>query len=142
MNSEVTNICSNCDNSEHILNYNPVNNDIYININDLVKALPHDLRVKIYNEYFRPIKFYQMYTNITTADVYSNHTLMLSNSELFIKHLHIFVFGNIRTYIKRKDPMFETLLDKLHERGYTSVFTLIPELKPSIFLELIMSKYH
>lgn len=141
MNTE-TNICSNCDNSERILNYKQVNNDIYININDLVNALPYELLVKIYNEYFRPIKFYQMYTDITRADVYSNHTLMLSNREIFIKHLHIFVFGNIRTYIKRKDPMFERLLDKLHERGYTSVFKLIPELKPSIFLELIMTKYH
>jgi len=140
----ITNTGSPCEHSERIINYTPVNNDsdIYININDLVCALPHELLVKIYNEYFRPLKFYQMYDDITKDTIYNSTPMYVLNKELFVRHLHIFLFGNIGKYIKRKDPIFEQLLYELQKRGYTSIFRLVPEIKQSIFMELLMCKYH
>jgi hypothetical protein len=145
-----TNICSHCENSEcNVTNYQePVNNDrgICININELVKKLPHELLVKIYNEYFRPVKFYQLFKYITANTRYTQNFLYLENKQAFIRHVHIFLFGDIRKYIKKRDIIFDEVLYRMQQRGYTSAFSLISEykksLKSSLFLELLMHKYH
>jgi hypothetical protein len=119
-----------------------VSNGPEIDIHLLVHTLPYELLVKIYNEYFRPVKYYQLYQSITTDTMYSDYDAFLVNKDIFGQHLQIFVFQNIRQYIQKKDNIFTFMWNDLHKRGYTSIFRMIPNIKSGVFLEILMRKYH
>jgi hypothetical protein len=113
-----------------------------INIHVLAEALPHDILCKIYMDYFRPHKYSQLYSQITvnwatiSQTIYSRHMLE------FVNHLPIFLYSPIRKHIERIDPYFKNMLIDVIRRGYSSSFTQIPLMKTSIFVELLMWKYH
>ena len=113
-----------------------------IDITELMNRLPRELVVKIYNEYFRPVKFYQLYRSITTDTMYLNDIGYDQNKSSFVKHLPIFAFGDIERYLRRKDKAFDHVMQCVKDRGYVSAFRLIPEIGPSTYLELLMNKYH
>lgn len=113
-----------------------------IDINRVVEVLPKEIIIKIYNDYFRPVKFYQLYTHIMTNPLSNSASLHDSNKEQFKIHLQIFLYENIGKYIRKKDPVFNLVMNDLKDRNYTSAFVLIPQLKNSLFLELLMYKYH
>lgn len=141
-------LCRHCNNSvcsiSLVINQHPVhtNGGPVIDVTALVNRLPRELIVKIYNEYFRPVKFYQMFQSITTDTMYFDNDGYSLNRTQFIRHLHIFVFREIAEYICRQDVEFRQILTSLHNRGYVSAFRLIPDIKPSVYLELLMAKYH
>jgi hypothetical protein len=139
-------VCS----SELIINNNQypvnINQNIIIerkeiDINILALQLPHEILVIIYNDYFRPHKFAQLFNALTTNSFFE-HIQYKINLEQFIKHFKIFLYTPIKNYIKRIDREFSTVITSLEDRKYTSVFTLINPIKVSIFLEILMYKYH
>ena len=141
-------ICRHCNESvcsiSLVINQHPVhtNDGPVIDVMALVNRLPRELIVKIYNEYFRPVKFYQMYQSITTDTMYLDDTGYHLNKAQFVRHVHIFAFREIAEYIGQMDGEFQVLLTSLKERGYVSAFRLIPEIGPAAYLELLMGKYH
>ena len=98
-------------------NINNINRTININI--LVNRIPHEILVKIYNDYIRPHKFAQLFRLLTINSVY-NAGLYKINIIEFIKHLKIFTYTPIRNYIMKVDPEFNYLFNDLQRRNYTS----------------------
>lgn len=113
-----------------------------IDINIIVVSLPVDILTKIYNEYFKPIKYYQLFKTVTENHLYTNVTLHNINRNIFISHFHIFIMDPIEKYISRMDHEFKMVLDKVRGRGYTSTFRNIPNIVPSVYVEILMYKYH
>ncbi len=113
-----------------------------IDINIIVSSLPRDILVKIYNEYFKPIKYFQLFKSITENHLYTNVRVHNINRALFVSHFHVFIMEPIEKYISRVDPEFNMVLAKIRGRGYTSTFKNIPEIVPSLFVEILMYKYH
>jgi len=120
----------------------PYQNVMVLNLTLLVNRIPYELLKKIYNEYFRPIRFYQIYRELTTDSMYLDHMLYDFNKAHFGRHLPIFMFGNICEYIKKKDISFEMVLRAAKLRGYVSRFRKVHDKKSALFLELLMHKYH
>lgn len=112
-----------------------------IDINILVTKLPHEILIKIYTEYIRPHKFAQLFTILTTNSVYTNETYE-RNITQFVKHFKIFVYSPIRKYITRTDQDFNQVMTSLANRNYSSAFTRITNMKTSVFIEILMVKYH
>ena len=111
-----------------------------VDIVSLVNRLPRDLLVKIYNEYFRPVKFYQLYTYVIRNPLCIDLSVYSSNKEIFVSHLPVFLFGSIWKYIQGKDETFNQVMNMFQERGRTSIFKSIPQLKSSLYLELTLYK--
>jgi len=112
-----------------------------IDINIIVAKLPKDILIKIYNDYIRPHKFAQLFNLFTTNTVYTPKMYKIHITE-FIKHFHIFVYNPIRNYLMRIDPEFNKIFRDLTRRNYKSIFHRIINIKSSIFIELLMYKYH
>ena len=112
-----------------------------INVNYLATRIPQELLVKIYNEYFRPIKYAELYHSLTIDTLYRNDLFIL-NSNAFRQHLSIFMYHHIQPYLLRTDSVLHNVITRAVNRQYTSVFTNIPNLKDSLFLEILMNKYH
>lgn len=113
-----------------------------IDINILVIRLPHEILIKIYNDYIRTHKFAQLFKLITNDTIYNNRWLHNIDKIEFIKHFHIFLYTPIRKYIMSIDREFNTVVTSLIDRNYNSAFVMISNLKISIFLEILMTKYH
>ena len=122
-----------------ILDKNTLERQIDINI--LVINLPFDILVKIYNDYFRPHKFAQLFKGLTQNVVFDPKLYILHMNQ-FIHILHMFMYSSIKQYIMRIDKEFNDVMTDLAYRGYTSRFTLFASLKRAIFLEILMNKYH
>jgi hypothetical protein len=112
-----------------------------LDINILAVKLPQDILVLIYNDYFRPHKFAQLFKALTTNSIF-NVVEYKINLEQFIKHCSIFLYTPIKKYISKVDTEFLTVMNNLEGRGYTSVFKRINPMKISLFLEILMYKYH
>ena len=113
-----------------------------IDIEIVARRLPHELLVKIYNDYFRPHKFAQLYQSLTINTICVPLKIYLNYMSGFKNHLSIFMHSPIKQYICKIDPVFQNVINMVENRGYQSVFTLIPSVTTSIFIELIMYKYH
>ena len=113
-----------------------------IDINIIVIRIPQEILIKIYNEYIRPHKFSQLFKILTSDSIYGNIWIHTIDRIEFIKHFKIFVYTPIRKYIMSIDRDFNTVVNSLIRRNYTSAFKLISNLKLSIFLEILMTKYH
>ena len=114
----------------------------FINIQILCIRLPYELLVKIYNEYFRPHKFAQLYKSLTINSFCFPERLLNTYRMGFKKHLAIFLHDSIKKYISKIDPIFNDVITIVENRGFTSAFKLIPSVTSSIYLEIIMCKYH
>lgn len=113
-----------------------------IDIDALVNKIPHEILVKIYNEYFRPIKFYQLYKAVTVNFMALTRDLAETYQTTFGSHLKIFLYKDIGEYIKHKDPVFRNVMNDFYRRNKTSAFTRITHIARSIYVEVMMYKYH
>ena len=123
---------------------NNITRNIYnrrIDIDIVVLNIPRDILIKIYNDYIRPHKYYQLFKLLTRNTVYETELFNIYIDE-FIKHFKIFVYTPIKNYIMRIDTEFNKVMSNCSKRGYTSYFTSISDIKKSIFVELLMYKYH
>ena len=112
-----------------------------INIHILVNRIPHEILVKIYNDYIRPHKFAQLFRLLTINSMHYNELYEINIVE-FVKHFKIFTYTPIRNYIMKVDREFNFIFNDLQRRNYTSTFRLITNMKSSIFIEILMHKYH
>ena len=115
--------------------------NIIIDINIIVLRIPRDILIKIYNDYIRPHKYYQLFKILTSNTRFNQELQDIYQSE-FIKHFKIFVYTPIKKYIMRIDYEFNKVINFCINRGYTSYFKRISNLKKAIFIELLMHKYH
>ncbi len=113
-----------------------------IDIDALVNTIPHEILVKIYNEYFRPIKFYQLYKVVTVNFMALPRGLAETYQTTFASHFNIFLYKDIGEYIKHKDPVFRNVMNDFYRRNKTSAFTRITNIPRSIYVEVMMWKYH
>ena len=113
-----------------------------IDIDAVVNKIPHEILVKIYNEYFRPIKFYQLYKAITVNYISLPIEWAVPYQNTFAAHLGIFLYKDIGEYIKHIDPEFRSVINSFYRRNKTSVFARIPNRAKSLYVELVMTKYH
>lgn len=117
------------------------NSNRSIDINSIVRNIPRDILIKIYNEYIRPHKYYQLF-KILTSNTGGNQELQNIHQGEFIKHFKIFMYTPIKKYIMRIDYEFNKVMIFCSNRGYTSYFKRILNIKKAIFIELVMHKYH
>ena len=61
-----------------------------VDLFSLANILPHELLVKIYNKYFRPVKYYQLYTYVMRNPLCIDISVYSSNKEIFVSHLPVF----------------------------------------------------
>ena len=123
---------------------NNITRNIYnrsIDINIVVLNIPRDILIKIYNDYIRPHKYYQLFKILTINTIFEKELFDIYIDQ-FIKHFKIFVYNPIKNYIMRIDTEFNTVMSNCSQRGYISHFSRIPNIKKSIFIELLMYKYH
>lgn len=139
-------MCSCCENSRcsvYVDRYQwPVhcNDGPVVDIFSLVTRLPYDLLVKIYNEYFRPVKYYQLYTYVIRNPLCIDPYVYSSNNEIFVCHLPVFLFGSIWQYIRGKDQTFNRIMNMFQDRTKTLIFKSISQRKSSLYLELTLYK--
>lgn len=112
-----------------------------IDINMVVDKLPMDLLIKIYNDYIRPHKYSQLFNILTVNSFFERELYKIRISE-FIKHFHIFIYTPIKTHIMKIDAEFNQVMINLNRRHYRSIFAKISNIKSSVFIEILMNKYH
>jgi hypothetical protein len=95
-----------------------------LDINRLVLLLPTDILVKIYNDYFRPHKFLQLYTALVRPSTILREICIVE----FKRHLVYFMHEPIRTFISKTDPrLFVAWSDYINNPGlvFDFVFTVL-----------------
>lgn len=113
-----------------------------LDINIIARKLPLEILVKIYNDYIRPHKFAQLFNIITANTIYCDYPLHVTNKIEFIKHFRIFLYKPIKKYLMKIDTEFNTVATRLTSSNYASEFRLITNIKSSVYLEILMRKYH